>query len=301
MANSSEGKRLTEAYRQSQSQLQAQILARGRLLQPLLGMNDVDVAAQIYVPGMVEVIRDGVRQQEAITGAYIEAHSKAETGRALTPVVPAFDETAAILDMQIRGPIAAKSTVGRGFDEQAAQAKANRLGAVGAARDVLQFGRTMIIRSAASTESDLGRGRGGRWRRVTDGKPCAFCAMLAGRGPVYTSQTVDFHTHDLCGCVGEIVYNDWEPTEAERAWRQAYVDAGNEATVVDGRRVAPKKGNGEDTILWRMRRDNPDLFHDGWKPMSASRRSSKTARETPGFSRGEVRAARHSAGPRRTA
>lgn len=89
--------------------------------------------------------------------------------------------------------------------------------------------------------------------------------MLAGRGPVYTSQTVDFRTHDLCGCTGEIVYGDWEPTELERRWRQAYVDAGNEASVVDRRRVAPKKGNGDDTILWRMRRDNPDLFHDGWK------------------------------------
>lgn len=73
----------------------------------------------------------------------------------------------------------------------------------------------------------------------------------------------------MCGCVGEIVYGEWEPTEAERRWRQAYVDAGNEAGVVDGRRVAPKKSNGEDTILWRMRRDNPDLFHDGWKPLTA--------------------------------
>jgi len=29
---------------------------------------------------------------------------------------------------------------------------------------------------------------GSRWRRVTDGNPCAFCAMLAGRGPVYLTR-----------------------------------------------------------------------------------------------------------------
>lgn len=36
------------------------------------------------------------------------------------------------------------------------------------------------------TESAEANGR--RWRRVTDGNPCSFCAMLAGRGPVYRSE-----------------------------------------------------------------------------------------------------------------
>ena len=268
MASSPQGKRLTEQYRLEQVRLHAQVAGRARLLEPLLSMSDVDAAADIFVPSMVAVVKDGIASQQSLTGAYIEAHAKAETGRAVTPVVPDFDETAAILDMQVRGPIMAKSYVGRGLEDSAAQVKASRLASVGAAREVLQYGRQMVIRTAASTEMDLGRGRAGRWRRVTDGKPCAFCAMLAGRGPVYTSQTVDFHTHDVCGCTGEIVYEDWEPTDLERAWREAYVDAGNEADVVDKRRVAPKRkgGNSDDTILWRMRRDNPDLFHDGWKP-----------------------------------
>jgi hypothetical protein len=30
--------------------------------------------------------------------------------------------------------------------------------------------------------------------------------MLAGRGAVYSADTVDFHTHGHCGCTAEPVY-----------------------------------------------------------------------------------------------
>lgn len=42
--------------------------------------------------------------------------------------------------------------------------------------DVMAAGRETIQQSAPL------------WRRVTDGNPCSFCGMLAGRGAVYTSE-----------------------------------------------------------------------------------------------------------------
>lgn len=63
------------------------------------------------------------------------------------------------------------------------------------------------------------------WARVSDGKPCAFCAMLVSRGPVYSGTTGDFRAHDGCGCsVRLITRNDptggW--TESARALREAW-------------------------------------------------------------------------------
>jgi hypothetical protein len=43
--------------------------------------------------------------------------------------------------------------------------------------------------------------RGARgWARAGTGN-CDFCAMLIGRGAVYTEATADFESHDHCGCV----------------------------------------------------------------------------------------------------
>ena len=49
-----------------------------------------------------------------------------------------------------------------------------------AARAVQQASRDTIIASCDAASS--------RWRRVSDGNPCAWCAMLVGRGPVYRTR-----------------------------------------------------------------------------------------------------------------
>lgn len=47
-----------------------------------------------------------------------------------------------------------------------------------------------------SIEDKAARG----WQREGDGQSCEFCAMLIGRGAVYTEATADFTSHDHCGC-----------------------------------------------------------------------------------------------------
>lgn len=63
------------------------------------------------------------------------------------------------------------------------------------------------------------------WARVTDGNPCAFCAMLSSRGPVYGSkQGASFEAHDHCACTAEAVFDrksQWPGRAAEfrKLWR----------------------------------------------------------------------------------
>lgn len=90
--------------------------------------------------------------------------------------------------------------------------------ATAAHRDVLNAGREVI--RASST----------RWRRVTDGSPCGFCAMIASRGPVYSSADTagmgGNRYHSRCGCSVEPFEGDpktWAPTPDE----QRYIDAYN--------------------------------------------------------------------------
>lgn len=50
------------------------------------------------------------------------------------------------------------------------------------------------------TDSAIGDPRADGWQRQGAGE-CAFCAMLIGRGAVYSEASADFASHDHCRCV----------------------------------------------------------------------------------------------------
>lgn len=96
----------------------------------------------------------------------------------------------------------------------------------------------------SSDDPELPEGKRIGWARVlTGGENCAFCAMLASRGPVYTSKktalfagtSVDAY-HDHCDCEAVLVVEgrDWVGREQydnlERFWIESAAGAsGNEA------------------------------------------------------------------------
>jgi hypothetical protein len=86
-----------------------------------------------------------------------------------------------------------------GFPSERAKANGFVLVSGSASRLALEGGRVTITGTIATD------GRVAGWRRVTSGKACDFCAMLASRGPVYKESTVDFAAHDHCSCVAEPV------------------------------------------------------------------------------------------------
>lgn len=64
-----------------------------------------------------------------------------------------------------------------------------------AQRIVLDGGRTTILDTVHADPKAVG------WYRVSDGHPCAFCALLCGRGLAYKSEkAADFKSHNDCGC-----------------------------------------------------------------------------------------------------
>lgn len=106
--------------------------------------------------------------------------------------------------------------------------------AVGFNRAVLNAGRDTVEWSAGA--------QGRSWRRVTDGDPCAFCAMLATRSDYTTKERAltTGHTrrhkrgskrplgsryHDHCGCTVVEVVGPWEPNQVDAGYQRTYEKA----------------------------------------------------------------------------
>lgn len=103
-----------------------------------------------------------------------------------------------------------------------------------------------------------------RWARVPRGaKTCAFCAMLASRGWVYTTKKAAgaeqrFHHHCDCQIVPE-----WDRKKAHVA---GYDPDAMYERYQQAREAVEKDGgdpNDEATLLGRMRRLHPDAYKDG--------------------------------------
>lgn len=132
------------------------------------------------------------------------------------------------------------------------RAKAATIGemATRANYEVLRAGRETVQRSAR------------RWRRVTDGNPCGFCAMVASRGPVYHSQESAEGYHSRCGCTAEPFDGDpseWEPTPDEQrfidAYRESYRTGIKSGDLADRIEALLDGGTSAKFSRWRAGRD----------------------------------------------
>src|SRR5690625_606941 len=77
---------------------------------------------------------------------------------------------------------------------------ARSLVAGGLQRRIADVGRRTVMGSAVADPGADG------WQRVASGGGCSFCSMLAGRGAVYTEETVDFASHDHCRCTTAVAW-----------------------------------------------------------------------------------------------
>ena len=165
----------------------------------------------------------------------------------------------------------------------------------------LDAGRDVIILSAAANDR--------RWRRITDGRPCAFCAMLAtrtdytspfaaqyvvGRGKTTKpgargrrglgvrprgSRSLGEKYHDNCGCTVAEVFDDWEPSYAERQQKALYKEA---------RKACKKKGLEPTTknILAQMRELGDGTVHDAHVPEGEKKKPGRKPKTQTGGSGG---------------
>lgn len=175
-------------------------------------------------------------ESATLASSYVNTFRAAETG-ADSGLVVEPDYNAGVLSaaLLVAGPVRVKTLIGQGVAPGTAvnTAVAKYVGIV--RRQVLAGGRETIMLTAAGDQQAVG------YRRVSDGDPCTFCAMLVGRGPVYTSDlqagsplygdAAKFHGG--CGCTVEPVYGTWAPTPQEQRYVNEYEDAASQVEEAD--------------------------------------------------------------------
>lgn len=222
MASTVLARRLSDEYRVNQSRLSAQTVARMLLLWRLIDPQRLEETVPEWQTAVLALLPRQAETSEALARRYFREFSVAETGRIFDGTIPpvGFDDESVRARLTWAGPgqIGNQLRTGKPIDE-AAQA-AGVFAARYAQQIVADVGRRTVQSGIRTDRRALG------YQRVTDGDPCAFCALLASRGPVYKRSTGGFQAHPSCGCTAEPVYSETTalpPGAAE--WRDLYSEA----------------------------------------------------------------------------
>lgn len=243
MALTAEGRLLTDAHRRQQLALAARAVDESKPI-----WSRVLTAQTTWLAVQLSIIRQFHGESERLAEAYLREYREAEgVAESFIQSAP-FSTPEMMSTMLVAGPYSVKNFIKGGNDPGSAIGSGFSKASGMIRRQVLSGGRMLIDRTAAGDSNAVG------WRRVTDGDPCTFCAMLASRGPVYRSAEkaesiagtgLEYHGH--CGCTAEIVYGEWTPNELEEKFIDEYAQAAMSAEREDGRRT-------QNTVLWRMRK-----------------------------------------------
>lgn len=204
MAATIEAVRLTEAHRLAQLRIGGQTVTQMLLAWPLLDPGDIDGTFSRWLQVVLAIIA-GTRSTSArLAATYLSTFRVLELGVDAPPFVPRLAEAvprqAVETSMVVTGPVALRGALGRGVLLAKAQETAQARSASAAMRHALNGGRDTIVGSVEADGQALG------WARAASGRACAFCAMLASRGPAYSETGVGFEAHDHCACTAEPVY-----------------------------------------------------------------------------------------------
>lgn len=236
MATTVTGAELTEQHRRAQLALRSAFMRELVRLWPLIDLDKLDETAAEWIGFVTDLVLTWRLQSVDRALSYYDEFRRAEIGqplpnrgnyRSLAKPEPAAIRTSLL----VTGPIGVKSRIGKGFDPRIAKAKALVDVSGAASRHVLDGGRQLITEAVVKDKVALG------FMRVTDDDPCAFCAMLASRGPVYRSRESaltrrvpgenELHRyHDHCACQVEAVYSkdtEWpgRGREFEQLWKDS--------------------------------------------------------------------------------
>lgn len=217
-----------QAFRRTQALLAAQMARQIlRVWRDLMNPVKVDASWPAVRSALMPIVQQARAQSAALAGtAYLDARRAAGVpDGGFDPEGPlqlAIGRLESSLD--VTGPVEFKKAIAAGqTPQQAMDSAAVRM--VGSTQYLaLEGGRSVINQSVAADEMATG------WSRVTDSDPCAWCAMLASRGPVYKSAKTAGDPrqggnsyHDHCGCqawpaftldepfigLADQLYSDW--------------------------------------------------------------------------------------------
>lgn len=223
MAATSAGRQLTEAHRLAQARLGAATAAQVASLWPLLDLGALDATFDRWLAAVVPVVR-GARQASAqLAATYYQTFRGIEAGLTdpfTATVAGDLDLDRLTAGLLVTGPGSIKAAMTRGDRLVEAARTARAASSAVGQYHTLTGGRDTIAGTVAADRRALG------WARTTSGRCCAFCAMLAGRGFVYSESTVDFRAHPGCSCGAEPTFTrDSMLPPGSDDFRQLYNDA----------------------------------------------------------------------------
>lgn len=200
MAETAEGAQLSRTFRQTQIALRAAVI------------RDLDTLWALFDPAAPEsyekfaeiagsLIRSRYSDSAGLASLYYRQFVEAEgiASRVIPLPAPPLDPNRIRTSLYATGFAGTDRALRAGKPIEAA--KANGFVAVSGAgsRLALEGGRKTITGTIGVDGAVAG------YRRVTSGKACDFCTMLAGRGAVYGEASADFDAHDHCSCTAEPV------------------------------------------------------------------------------------------------
>lgn len=203
MASTADGARLTELHRQAQSRIASDTAGLMSTTWALVDPYDLDGSFPQWERTSAAVIRHQAQRSAELAAGYYSGFRELEVGEALVvPAVVELTDNQIAASLRYTGPGAVKRAQrSRTIDE--AMSTGQAMSARSASRMAMSGGRSTVTAAVESDPDCIG------YARVTGGRPCSFCAMLASRGAVYkasSSGSGGFPAHDGCHCGIEPIY-----------------------------------------------------------------------------------------------
>lgn len=224
---------LTRQHRSEITAVAAGVGARVRQVALRADVGDVDGWFRRVAADLLTLVTGGFTVNRTLASRYLEQHARIE-GRAVVPVRVAADVAQAVTALRVTGPVAFKRHMTLSGDVGRARVTMANTLTASSSRLVLAGERDTVMATVRDSDVIVG------WRRVVDADPCAFCALLASRGAVYSKATVGFQAHDGDECTAEPLYeHEDEPQnvlDLQAQWREATEGTSGKAAVRAWRR-----------------------------------------------------------------
>lgn len=186
---------LANNHRTAQTEVAAEVALRTLQAWPMLDIQALDATFPGWRDLVQRIINDGRARSSVLAAQYADLVKKVELGpsaQASTTLadVVGFDQVTG--NLLLAGPASIKQALRRGTSLNEAVINAQARSAGVAENLALNGGRETLFSDKQVIT----------FARVCSGKPCAFCAMLASRGPVYRSKaSAGFQAHPNCHCM----------------------------------------------------------------------------------------------------
>ncbi|GLH94908.1 VG15 protein [Phytohabitans aurantiacus] len=230
MAITAEGATLTRQHRHAQLVLRADVLRDMTRLWATFDATDLSASFARFAAAADVLIRTRHGDSAGLSAAYFERFRLVEgiPGTA-TPRIAATPASELVRDrLRASGLMGALNARRAGQSLQAAARNGFVRASGSAVSMVLGGGRNTIVDSVRADRQARG------WQRATSGTPCAFCAMVASRGPTFKSQrSARFQAHDHCACTAEPFYTGSRELAANQRFAKQWETAQREAKEAD--------------------------------------------------------------------